>query len=80
MGLRLLVVEDEPAIADFLVRGLREEGYSVAHAADGDSARHCAAIRRLGPGAPGLVAAGRGRPSCSQAAFAPRAASLRFCS
>ena len=36
MSVRLLVIEDDPSIADFLVRGLREEGYVVAHAADGD--------------------------------------------
>ncbi len=35
MAVRLLLVEDEPAIADFLVRGLREEGFTVEHAADG---------------------------------------------
>ena len=31
----LLVVEDEPAIADFLERGLSAEGYAVSTAADG---------------------------------------------
>jgi two-component system, OmpR family, response regulator len=31
----LLVVEDEPAIADFLERGLSAEGYTVTTAADG---------------------------------------------
>jgi two-component system copper resistance phosphate regulon response regulator CusR len=40
MGIRLLVVEDEEKIARFLVRGLREEGYTVEHAADGHSAWH----------------------------------------
>ena len=35
MSGRILVIEDEPRIADFLVRGLREEGYAVEHAADG---------------------------------------------
>jgi two-component system copper resistance phosphate regulon response regulator CusR len=40
MGFRILVVEDEPAIADFLVRGLREEGFTVEHVADGVSAWH----------------------------------------
>lgn len=35
MSSRILVIEDEPHIADFLVRGLSEEGYSVEHAADG---------------------------------------------
>jgi two-component system, OmpR family, response regulator len=33
--MRILVVEDEPAIADFLERGLEEEGYAVATAGDG---------------------------------------------
>lgn len=37
MGIRILLVEDEPAIADFLVRGLREEGFTVEHASDGES-------------------------------------------
>ncbi len=32
---RILVIEDEANIADYLVRGLREEGYAVEHAADG---------------------------------------------
>lgn len=40
MPYHLLVVEDEPAIADFLVRGLREEGYTVVHSADGRDAWH----------------------------------------
>ena len=40
MGFRLLVVEDEANIADYLVRGLREEGYTVEHAADGITAGH----------------------------------------
>jgi two-component system copper resistance phosphate regulon response regulator CusR len=38
MGIRLLVVEDEAKIAKFLVRGLREEGYTVEHSADGKAA------------------------------------------
>src|SRR2546421_2001438 len=40
MGVRILVVEDEAAIADFLTRGLREEGYTVEHAADGVDGWH----------------------------------------
>ena len=40
MGIRILVVEDEAAIADFLVRGLREEGFTIEHAPDGESAEH----------------------------------------
>jgi two-component system, OmpR family, copper resistance phosphate regulon response regulator CusR len=35
MGGRILVVEDEENIADYLLTGLREEGFRVEHAADG---------------------------------------------
>lgn len=35
MGVRILLVEDDEGIADFVVRGLREEGYTVERAADG---------------------------------------------
>lgn len=37
MSSRILVIEDEARIADFLVRGLNEEGYHAEHAADGPS-------------------------------------------
>jgi len=40
MAGRVLLIEDEPAIADFVVRGLREEGFTVGHAADGPGAWH----------------------------------------
>lgn len=40
MGVRVLVVEDEDQIADYLVRGLREEGYTVERAADGSEGWH----------------------------------------
>jgi two-component system copper resistance phosphate regulon response regulator CusR len=40
MGIRILVIEDEPGIADFLTRGLREEGYTVEHSADGIDGWH----------------------------------------
>src|SRR5260370_41779801 len=40
MGIRILVIEDEEPIADFLTRGLREEGFTVEHAAEGESAWH----------------------------------------
>jgi two-component system copper resistance phosphate regulon response regulator CusR len=33
---KILVVEDDAEIADFVVRGLREEGFNVACAVDGD--------------------------------------------
>jgi two-component system copper resistance phosphate regulon response regulator CusR len=36
MGIRILLVEDENEIADFVVRGLREEGYCVERAANGE--------------------------------------------
>ena len=39
--MRLLVVEDEPDIADFVSRGLREAGYAVDVVADGRSALDC---------------------------------------
>jgi two-component system copper resistance phosphate regulon response regulator CusR len=35
MGIRILLIEDEDGIADFVVRGLREEGFTVERAADG---------------------------------------------
>lgn len=38
MSSRLLVIEDESQIADFLVRGLGEEGFIVQHAPDSPSA------------------------------------------
>ena len=38
MSSRILVVEDELRIADFVVRGLSEEGYRVEHATDGQEA------------------------------------------
>ncbi len=36
--MRVLVVEDEPQIADFIARGLSENGYSVDTAGDGEEA------------------------------------------
>ena len=33
--MRILVVEDEPRIADFIARGLSEQGYAVDVAYDG---------------------------------------------
>jgi two-component system copper resistance phosphate regulon response regulator CusR len=40
LGLKLLVVEDQPDFADFVVRGLREEGFTVEAAADVPAAWH----------------------------------------
>ena len=36
--MRILVVEDDPLICEFVVEALREEGYEVAHVASGDQA------------------------------------------
>ena len=40
MGIRILIIEDDNEIADFLVRGLREEGFTVERAADGVDGWH----------------------------------------
>ncbi len=40
MGIRILLVEDEDAIGDFVARGLREEGFTVEWATDGDAGWH----------------------------------------
>jgi two-component system copper resistance phosphate regulon response regulator CusR len=40
---RILVVEDEPAISDFVVRGLREHGFAAAAVTNGAAALHHAA-------------------------------------
>jgi two-component system copper resistance phosphate regulon response regulator CusR len=37
MGARILLIEDEEELADFVVRGLSEEGYTVDVAADGET-------------------------------------------
>ena len=42
MTARILIIEDDLSIADFLSRGLREEGYAVAHSVDGEEG-----LRRL---------------------------------
>ena len=48
MGFRVLVVEDDAQIvADFVTRGLREEGFTVAHAADGNAARRALRVARF---------------------------------
>ena len=35
--MRALLVEDDPTIAEFVARGLREAGFAVDHAADGEA-------------------------------------------
>jgi two-component system, OmpR family, copper resistance phosphate regulon response regulator CusR len=39
MVLSVLIVEDEPDFAEFIVNGLTEEGFSVEHAVDGNQGR-----------------------------------------
>ena len=33
--MRVLLIEDDQSVADFIVKGLREAGYEVEHVADG---------------------------------------------
>jgi two-component system OmpR family response regulator len=40
--MRLLLVEDDLKIASFIMKGLKEAGFSVDHAADGDEGLHLA--------------------------------------
>lgn len=40
MAFRILFVEDDPEIAEFVAQGLREEGYLVELAKDGHNGRH----------------------------------------
>jgi two-component system copper resistance phosphate regulon response regulator CusR len=40
VGVRVLLVEDEHEIGDFVLRGLREEGFTVEWAADGEDGWH----------------------------------------
>lgn len=39
MALSILIIEDEPEFAEFIVTGLTEEGFSVEHGVDGDQGR-----------------------------------------
>lgn len=64
MSGRVLVVEDDPGAADFVCKGLREEGYTVEHVTDGRDALYLAAssafdaivLDRNLPGLDGLAA------------------------
>jgi two-component system OmpR family response regulator len=40
--MRLLLVEDDPKIASFILKGLKAEGYAVDHAPDGQEGLHLA--------------------------------------
>ncbi|HMB57340.1 MAG TPA: response regulator transcription factor [Arenimonas sp.] len=60
--MRVLLVEDEPLIADFVAKGLREAGHGVDHAATGTDGLHLAThetydalvLDRMLPGLDGL--------------------------
>ncbi|MEO6463871.1 MAG: response regulator transcription factor [Candidatus Eisenbacteria bacterium] len=45
--MRVLLIEDDPRMAEFVRNGLREEGFVVAHAADGESGLHLALSDRF---------------------------------
>lgn len=40
--MRVLLIEDDASVADFIVKGLKESGFSVEHAADGKDGLHLA--------------------------------------
>ena len=40
--MRILIVEDDPKIASFVTKGLRQAGFSIDHAADGEQGLHMA--------------------------------------
>lgn len=40
--MRILIVEDDPKIAAYVVKGFRQEGFAVDHAADGEQGLHLA--------------------------------------
>jgi two-component system, OmpR family, response regulator len=40
--MRVLLVEDDPQIASFILKGMKSEGYAVDHAADGQEGLHMA--------------------------------------
>jgi DNA-binding response OmpR family regulator len=39
--MRILVIEDDEKIASFIVNGLKQSGFSVDHASDGEAAADC---------------------------------------
>src|SRR5690349_11185951 len=63
MGARVLVVEDDAGTAETLLSGLRQEGYTVEHVADGRDALYLASasdldaitMDRMLPGMDGLA-------------------------
>ncbi|MBM4118850.1 response regulator transcription factor [bacterium] len=45
--MRVLLIEDDEKLAGFLRKGLREEGFTLAHAADGEEGLHLALAERF---------------------------------
>ncbi|MHC5543843.1 response regulator, partial [Singulisphaera rosea] len=39
MVLSILIIEDEPEFAEFIITGLAEEGFAVEHGIDGEQGR-----------------------------------------
>ena len=64
---RILVVEDESAIAELIAINLRHAGYEVTVAGDADQAQREVDARAARPGAAGLDAAGPVGPGAGQA-------------
>lgn len=62
-SMRVLIIEDDAATADYVVKGLREQGHVVEHAANGTDGLHRAAaepfdvlvVDRMLPGRDGLA-------------------------
>ncbi|MHA6722691.1 winged helix-turn-helix domain-containing protein [Sphingomonas sp. RS2018] len=62
-GVKILVVEDDAATADFVVKGLQQAGYTVDHAANGrdglflatDGSFDCIVLDRMLPGIDGMA-------------------------
>ncbi len=80
MGIRILVVEDDPSIADSLVRGLREEGFTVEHVADGEVAHIVLESREWDLVLLDWWLPGRGRSGGPATLAAAPIARRRFCS
>ena len=40
--MKILLIEDDPTIAEFIIRGMRQAGFSVDHASDGNDGLHMA--------------------------------------
>ena len=60
--MHILLIEDDPSVAEYIIKGLRENTYSVEHAADGKRGLHSATngnfdaliVDRMLPGLDGL--------------------------